>query len=482
MNTRKLLFALCIATVCVLSCRQSDKKTIELSSDADLSGLTVSCSAGNYYDTKYTKREDVNVFSASSEADAIQAVRQGLADVFVSDEVILPTDKLRELGMKKVLRGEDAFDVAFGVRKGNDELRLALNEFIAAAKADGTLDGVISHWIDGAPAISLPQPVLTGAAPIRCVLCINVAPVAFVGEGGRWNGMDPEIIRRFAASIGRDVEYVFQDLGSAIIGLQTGKADVIAACLYVTEERQKSIDFSDPYYMCRAGYFVKDKDAGSTLSLGERIRMSLVTEKRWKLITDGLLSTVVITLFSILLGTLLGAGVCALKRSRRKWVRSAIEVYGAFIQGTPMLVLLLIMFYVVFAQSGLSAIVVAIITFALFFAWSSGSIFDNSISSVPKGQTEAGLSLGFTPLKTFTGIVFPQALKKGLPLYTGECISLLKSTSIVGYIAIVDLTRASDLIRSRTFDALIPLLIITVAYFLLAWIIRLILNLLLAKK
>ena len=139
------------------------------------------------------------------------------------------------------------------------------------------------------------------------------------------------------------------------------------------------------------------------------------------------------------------------------------------------------MFYVVLASSGLSGTIVAIITFALCFAWSSGSIFSSAISSVPKGQTEAGLSLGFTPLRTFTGIVFPQALQKALPLYTGECVALLKSTSIVGYIAIMDLTRASDLIRSRTFDALIPLLVVTIAYFVLAWLIRLLFNLFLKK-
>ena len=80
------------------------------------------------------------------------------------------------------------------------------------------------------------------------------------------------------------------------------------------------------------------------------------------------------------------------------------------------------------------------------------------------------------------GIVFPQALRKGLPLYSGECVSLLKSTSIVGYIAIQDLTRASDLIRSRTFDALVPLLVVTILYFVLAWLLRLLLNLFLTKK
>ena len=170
------------------------------------------------------------------------------------------------------------------------------------------------------------------------------------------------------------------------------------------------------------------------------------------------------------------------RRSSRKWLRSLAGLYGDFINGMPTLVLLLIMFYVIFAQTGLDASTVAIITFALCFASSAGSIFDTAISSVPVGQTEAGLSLGFTPFKTFTGIVFPQALQKGLSLYTGECVSLLKSTSIVGYIAIQDLTRASDLIRSRTFDALVPLLVVTILYFALAWVIRFVLNLFLKKK
>ena len=140
------------------------------------------------------------------------------------------------------------------------------------------------------------------------------------------------------------------------------------------------------------------------------------------------------------------------------------------------------MFYVILAHTGVNATLVAILTFALFFSWSAGSLFDSAISSVPRGQTEAGLSLGFTPMKTFLGIVFPQALQRGLPHYAGACVELLKGTSIVGYIAIQDLTRASDLIRSRTFDALVPLLVVTLLYFVLAWIIRFLLTLSLKKK
>ena len=465
------------------ACSQKAALTVELKSEEDLSGLTLSTSAGNYFDTKYSGREDIRLFRVNTEADGIQAVRQGLADVHVTDEVAFSKSARKRLGIKMAFRGEESFDVAFAVRKGNQALLEEMNRFIEASKADGSLDSLISHWLNGTPAPAMPS---TGEAspqePLRCITAINMEPVCFLWEGGEWRGMDADLLRRFAIWSGRSFEMSFMDLGSGIIALNTGQCDVVNACLYITEERQKSVDFTIPYYLCRGGYFVLDKGASSGMGLWDRLKMNFVTEGRWKLIVNGLLETLKITLFSILLGTLLGMGVCAMLRSRRRWVSKAANLYGAFIQGIPTLVLLLIMFYVVFANAGMGGSLVAIITFALCFAWSSGSIFDSAISSVPVGQTEAGLSLGFTPLRTFTGIVFPQALTKGLPLFTGECVALLKSTSIVGYIAIMDLTRASDLIRSRTFDAFVPLLIITVAYFVLAWLLRLLLNLLLLKK
>ena len=433
-------------------------------------------------------------------------MRQGLADVHVTDEVAFAPEVRTQLGIKLAFLGNESFEVSFAVRKGDDVLKEEMNRFIEESKADGSLDAIIAHWLEGAPAPEYsagPEGTLTGASgsstesagsstesagastdntPLRCITAVNMAPICYMVENGAWTGIDADILQRFAAWSGRPFEMNFQDLGSAIIALNTGQVDVVSACLYATEERKKSVDFTEPYFNCRPGYFVVDKASSGRMGFAERLKMNLVKEGRWKLLAGGLLETIIITVFAILLGTLLGAGICAMLQSRRKWLRSTARVYGAFIQGIPTLVLLLFMFYVVLASSGLGGTIVAIITFAMCFAWSSGSVLSNAIGSVPKGQMEAGLSLGFTPLRTFTGIVFPQALQKALPLYTGDCVALLKNTSIVGYIAIIDLTRGSDLIRSRTFDAMIPLLIITVIYFVLAWLIRLLLNLLLKKK
>ena len=483
-DMKKGLIALAAVAFLALSCGQNKGSDRELKSEADLSGLTLSTEAGSYYDYKFSQREDITMFRVNAEADGILAVRQGLADVHVTDEVAFTPELRRQLGIRLAFLGDEAFDVAFAVSKENGGLRAEMNRFIEASRADGSLDAIVAHWIEEAPAPeSVPEfAPSSDKAPLRCITVTNLAPICYLGEGGTWMGVDADILQRFAAWSGRPFEMKFQEFSSAIIALSTGKCDVVSGCLFPTEERKRSVDFTQPYYQCRAGYFVADKESSGRAGFSERLHTNLLAEGRWKLITDGLLETLIITLFSILLGTLLGAGLCAMLLSRRKWMRSAAGLYGHFIQGIPTVVLLLIMFYVILAGSGLSGTIVAILTFALCFAWSSGSLFASSIASVPRGQTEAGLSLGFTPLRTFTGIVFPQALQKALPAYTGNCVALLKGTAIVGYIAIIDLTRASDLIRSRTFDAMIPLLVITVIYFVLAWLIRLLLNLFLKKK
>ena len=471
-----------LATSALISLLASCARQQELRephNEAELSGLTIACTNGNYYHNKFAARPDVSLYVANAEADGIQAVRQGLADVYVGDDIMFTAADQQRLGIKTAFLGDEVFDVAFAMQKGNAVLKAQLDKFLQ----NNPIEEIVAHWRDGAQEVPEPDyTLIPGAKPLVCICSANISPISFIGEGGVWKGLEPDILRRFAHSLGREVEFSFHHIGSGIMAVQGGKADILAGSIFATEARKKVVDFSAPYHKCRPGYFVLDREAGTKHTLGDRLKASLVTEGRWKLILGGLAETLKITFFAILLGTLLGFGICACKRSGRKFWRSFAKVYGSIIAGIPTLVILLIMFYVVFANVDIDASLVAIITFALCFASSSGNIFDTGISSVPHGQTEAGLSLGFTPFRTFTGIVVPQAMKKVVPLYTGECVGLLKNTSIVGYIAIQDLTRASDIIRSRTFDALVPLLAVTVLYFVFAWLLRKLLSLLVPKK
>lgn len=206
--------------------------------------------------------------------------------------------------------------------------------------------------------------------------------------------------------------------------------------------------------------------------LGEIIagfNRNVLVEQRYLLILDGIRTTGIISIWSILLGTGLGGLVCRMRMSRSNWLVLPAKFFIAVTRGTPLLVILMIAYYVVFASLNISGSTVAIIAFTGNFAAYVAEIYRAGIGGVDRGQTEAGLALGFTPTQSFIHIVAPQALLRILPVYKGEVINLVKMTSIVGYIAVQDLTRAADIIRSRTFDAFFPLVMVALLYFLISW-------------
>ena len=217
-------------------------------------------------------------------------------------------------------------------------------------------------------------------------------------------------------------------------------------------------------------------------SITESFTNNLIAEDRYRMILDGLQVTLLITLCAALLGTLLGGLVCWMRMNRRRWLQQVAKVYIELMRGTPVLVLLMLMYYVVMAPLDATGIVVAIVTFAMNTAAYISEMLRTTIQGIDRGQTEAGLALGFTPRQTFFRIVLPQVVKAVMPVYQGEVVSLLKGTSIVGYIAVADMTRASDLIRSRTFDAFFPLIVTAIIYFLMAWLIGLLLQSLVQRK
>ena len=214
-----------------------------------------------------------------------------------------------------------------------------------------------------------------------------------------------------------------------------------------------------------------------TGSMAESFNNNLIAENRYRLILDGLQVTLIITFCSIVLGTILGGLVCWMRMSRQAWLREVAKVYIELMHGTPVLVLLMLMYYVVMAPMDATGIVVAIVTFAICTSASISEMLRTSIEGVDRGQTEAGLALGYSRRQTFVRIVLPQVVKAMLPVYQGEVVALLKETSIVGFIAVTDLTHASDLIRSRTFDAFFPVLLVAAVYLLLTLILGALLDL-----
>lgn len=215
-----------------------------------------------------------------------------------------------------------------------------------------------------------------------------------------------------------------------------------------------------------------DADSANWISgIVNSFYINVVAEKRWKILLDGLTATLTISLLSAIFGGMFGGLICLMRKSRLILLSKTAKLYITIMRGTPVLVLLMIIFYIVFASVNIDPMAVAIIGFSMNFAAYSAEIYRAGIESINKGQWEAGTALGFSKRQSFMFIIFPQAFRRVVPVLKGEIINLVKQTSVVGYIAVQDLTKAGDLIRSRTFDAFFPLIIIAALYFLLSWLV-----------
>ena len=484
---KRLIWALLV--LLAVSCGKDKEPVTEINSIVDLPGHRVAVGTGSCYDLELSARSDIILLRFNTETDIIQAVANGKADVCVNDEIIYNADTRKSLGVKIAFRGEESFPAGFGFRKDDLDLVNECNAMLAEMQSDGTLDSLCNFWMneDGVDTkLLVPYPNNGTGKPLIVACACSVAPISFM-VGKTWYGLECDLMYRLGERLNRPVEFKYFDAVSYMFSLSSGKADVLTGCLFITPEREKTIAFATPYHYYHPAYFVKDPEVaaakpGFWQRAKESFKRNFIYEERWRFITDGLWETFKITILSILFGSALGIGVCAAARSRRRTLRKLAKAYCFIITGIPMLVFLLIMFYVVLVKSGLGATAIAVATFSLYFSTSFGEVFKNALESVPPQQTEASLALGFTRVQTFFYVVLPQALKIGLPFFKQQCVSLLKGTSIVGYLAIQDLARAGDLIRSRTFDALLPLLLVTVIYFILAWLIGFVLSLAAGKK
>lgn len=212
------------------------------------------------------------------------------------------------------------------------------------------------------------------------------------------------------------------------------------------------------------------------LSIRESIVSNLLVEDRWKMMLEGLGVTVQVSVLSILFATLAGALICLLRMSRNRWVRGTAKLYIELMRSLPLLLLLLVLFYLVLASSGLNEIQIAVVCFSMYFGAYFSEIFRSGIEGVDKGQWEAGAALGMSRVQVLRRVVLPQALLRVLPMYKNQVVTLIKGTSIIGYVAIMDITKTSDIIRSRTFDAFFPLLLTALIYLVLSGLAGLVLD------
>ena len=447
---------------------------------AQLSGKLIADTSGSIFST-YIDAVIPNVTYSvfNSPLEQIEALKGGRVEAVPMDEPNTKIELAKETDLTVLPQKIAAAKYGIVLQKGSP-LTSKVNSALATLKADGTLDEMKERWMGSDDSVKVMPDIESSGANGTLLVAYDKAyePMEYVDADGREKGYELEMMLHIGKILGMNVEFTTMDTSGLIPMIQSGKADAAVGSFSITEERKEIVDMSDPEYEGGVYFIVRKvaatEEAGDTEEktglideLTGSFTRTFINQDRWKQILYGLGVTVLISAFSGIFGSLLGFGLCMLRRERKK-SGPAVTAFSRIIEGTPVVVLLMILYYIVFGKVGISAIIVAIIGFSINFGVYVSEMLNMGINAVEKGQIEAAAALGFTRSQVFRKVTFPQAAQHFMPIYKGTFVSMVKDTSVVGYIAIEDLTKVSDIIRSRTLEAFFPLIVTAVIYYLVA--------------
>lgn len=367
---------------------------------------------------------------------------------------------------------ENTVAIGLSRRSSIRDLQGKINKFLQELKDDGTLDDMYERWVIEEDYEMPDIPEADDPDYTLVVATTGTAEPYTFYAGNGLSGYDIELAKRFAALLSADLQFKVYDWGGLISAVQAGDADCIMSNLYYKPEYEESIDFSEPLFTVEVTAMVRDKGAPVKTesfwqSLKTSFKKTFITEGRWRLFVSGIGTTLLITVMSILLGTLIGYAVFMACRSGRHAANTVTRFSVWLVQGMPAVVLLMLLYYVVFGSVSIPGTAVAITAFTLIFGASVYERMKAGVATIDIGQTEAAYSLGYTERQAFYKVVLPQAMPHIISPLKGDVTALLKATAVVGYIAVQDLTKMADIVRSRTYEAFFPLIAVAVIYFIL---------------
>lgn len=422
---------------------------------------------------KYPNAEIVYV---SSPVEGFMLVKSGGADAFAADSNVA-RHALKEKFPDLMIYGEpygEISNMVVGIsRKSSiDHAEELINAYLKEVHEDGTLEDMYRRWIIEGDYDSYQE--VHAEEPDRVIRIITTGltePYSFV-RGEEIIGFDVELMKQFCLWANAELELIMTDWEGAFSLINSDKADYLISNLYSLDGSRETMLFSDPYLTIQTVLVQKNDQyisADTHMSLSDiryRFVHNFLEEDRWYVILVGIRSTIEITLYSMMLGTLLGMILCGMKFVHNKWVSSAIDGMTSFLSAVPSIVVLMFFYYVLFG--GKHKMWIAVLSFALCFGTSISDAMKVSIDSVDRSQLIAAEILGLDRLRIFTKILLPQAMEQFILAYKSAMVSLLLGTSVCGYVTIIDLTYASQLIRSRTYDALFSLILIAFFYYVLS--------------
>ena len=455
-----LLLIITFASIIAGCGNSKEQKAKDYKTLNELNNKTIGIQSGCGYEKLLEQKNikaDIRFFAEGS--DVYISAKTGKLDAFITEDVCVPLVTKEYPGLKVIpgiLETKNSV-MAFSNSSSREKYLAQINEFINDCNKDGTIESLKEYWIRNfdeekceLAEVDFPKDSKT----ITIAFESTYPPFGYYKDN-RPAGYDIDLLNRFCLKYGYKPEYVPLSYDSILPGLETGKFDM-GANIYITDERKESsIAFSEPYAEVNvlAAYISSDATVESKSlldSLTNSFYRIFVKESRWKMFLNGLGITVLIVLSSIVLGTLLGFILYLICRYSFRF-RIFTNFVTIIIKSVPTVLFLMIFYYIIFSNS--TALSVSILCFSILFGISMYNMLEAGVKAVGENQLEAAIAQGFNDSSAFFYIILPQAALHFLPAYRDEVISLIKETAVVGYIAVMDITKTSDIIRGITFEA-----------------------------
>lgn len=463
------------------------KRDAKIAGPDDLNGRNVGVLSGMGFEKNLTEAlYDPNYSVFYNVADIIGALNSGKIDAFLYTRTsLIPVAKKNKfIKILDTPLDDTVIQNCFIAKKGSavgQTVILEFNGVLAEMKSDGRYDKIMNKWVNGEDEERV-LPIYDFSKGTKGTLvaavCSTIEPAYFM-KNGIISGFEIELFYEFCLQKGYVPSLIDGEFTHVTADLETGKAIVAFSDIVASEERKVRFAFGDPSSQTDITIGVYQAVESDFLNeIGTSFHRTLIEENRYLLILQGPGVTIIITLLSALIGTGIGYGICVLRLRKSKWARMPMRALRNILQGIPIIVLLYFLYFVVFAKSSILPIFIAVIGFGIAFSVEVAEILRTGVESIDPCQEEAALAMGFSRAAAFQSIVMPQVIKRFIPVYRGSLISMVKSTSLASLIAVLELNRASDIIRSTAYEVFMPLAVISILYFALSWGIILLLRLL----
>lgn len=455
----------------------------EYTSLDDLDGKLIGIQTGSIFTPFVEERlPNAKISYYNNSADLIGALETHKIDSFPMDEFALNAIMKEDDQIDHLEEYLDEVEIAmvFAKTKEGQKICDEMSEWLISVKESGELENIKEKWIDGPDeekTIIDPESLPDINGTLSVATEGGFVPFSYIADG-KISGYEFDLITRFCRDKGYGLDVEIINFDGILMAVQNGQVDFGASGFAITEERKEKVLFSEPYYHSGTVMAVlKEKpETGFLSDIKTSFEKTFIRENRWKLFVKGIGTTLLITVMSIILGTLLGFVVFMACRNGNRIANKITGFFVWLVDGMPVVVLLMILYYIIFGSVQISGTIVSIAGFTLIFASAVFAMLKSGVSAVDIGQTEAAYALGFTDRRAFYKVVLPQAMPLIMPSFKSQITALIKATAVVGYIAVQDLTKMGDIVRSRTYDAFFPLIAVAIVYFILAALLTKIVN------